>query len=306
MTQQTLPAEGEQKPAAPVAQKPSQPQSIEQVFKNQLTNYESTIVKLISDTGISANKFMEMAYTAVRKTPDLLQCDRASLFGAILAAAELGLMPNTNFGYCYILPYNNKDGKLAQFQIGYQGLIQLMYRVPEVKTVSSERVFSKDEFEYEIFPVKKITKHKPYIPKDEKDSRGFLIATYAVVQLENVPEPLFEITFKAELDKIKSLSKAGNSAYSPYNSGTDVFNWMERKVPIKQIFKTMRKETSPNASKGFEIDDIVAKGGVIKADENGNTQITYVEGFTNKKRSATDRIVNAEDTQIIPEDGAAN
>ena len=173
--------------------------SVAQVFRNELTQYESTIVKLISDTGMKPEKFMEQVYTSIRKTPALLQCDRATLFGSILTAAELGLVPNSPYGLCYIIPYNGT----ATFQLGYQGVIQLMYRVPGVKSISSEVVYAKDEFDYEIFPIKKIKKHKPYIPTGDKDSRGDMIATYAVVIMEGLSEPLFEITFKEDLDKIK-------------------------------------------------------------------------------------------------------
>jgi phage RecT family recombinase len=283
---------------------------MEQVFKSQLTLYEGTIVKLISDTGIKPDKFLEIVYTSVRKNPELLKCDRASLFGSILTAAEYGLAPNTPFGYCYIIPYDDKKTglKLAQFQFGYQGLTQLMYRVPGVKNISTERVFSKDistgGFEYEIFPVKKITKHKPYIPRDEKDSRGTLVATYCVITMEGLSEPLFEIAFKDDLDAIQKISKAGNSNFSPYNAGTDVFNWMQRKVPVKQIFKMMRKETSPLASKAFELEDIIDRGGIIKSDENGNTTITFMEGFGQPKKasSLTQSLHNrAKDIQPEPE-----
>jgi len=99
-----------------VAKKPKE----HEIFRSQLNHYEGTIVKLIQDTGIKPAKFIEMVYTAVRKNPDLLLCDRASLFGAVLTSAELGLIPNTPFGYCYIIPYNdNASGKkIAQFQIG--------------------------------------------------------------------------------------------------------------------------------------------------------------------------------------------
>jgi recombination protein RecT len=282
--------------SAPAAQaKP--PVSIERVFYSQLTQYESTIVKLISDTGIKPEKFMEQVYTSIRKTPALLQCDRASLFGSILTAAELGLVPNSPWGHCYIIPY----GQQAQFQLGYSGCVALMLRIPGVKTVSSEVVYAKDEFDYEIFPVKKITKHKPYIPKDAKDSRGDLVATYAVVVMEGLAEPLFEIVFKEDLDKIKKLSKSANAGSSPYNNGTDVFLWMSRKVPIKQIFKMMRKETAPaSTSSGLALDDILEKGGVLKLDNEGKVQISYTESGT-KAAKGVSRIYQKEASDVKPE-----
>lgn len=292
----------ENKPAqtgssAPATQANKQPVSIERVFYNQLNQYESTIVKLIGDTGIKPEKFIEQVYTSIRKTPALLKCDRASLFGAILTSAELGLVPNSPFGFSYIIPY----GEQASFQIGYQGIIQLMYRVPGVKNVSAEVVYSKDDFDYEIFPIKKINKHKPYIPKDAKDSRGDIIATYAVVLMDGLKEPLFEIIFKEDLDKIKKLSKAANSGSSPYNNGTDIMNWMLKKAPIKQIFKTMRKETAPaSTNSGLALDDILDKGGILRLDEEGKVQISYTEPST-KASKGVSRIYQGAASDIKPE-----
>lgn len=285
---------------AKVQQKPHE------IFKSQLDHYESTIVKLISDTGMKPEKFIEMVYTAVRKQPDLLACDRASLFGAILTAAELGLKPNTIDGFCYIIPYKEKGNPVAQFQIGYQGLLTLMYRNPDVEKIESERVFAKDEFDYEIFPVKRIIKHKPFIPKEKGETRGPLVAVYCTIKLKGIDEKFFEITFKEDLDTVQKLSKAGSSSFSPYNSGADWNNWMQRKVPVKQIYKTMRRESAPvSTQRGIEIDDLIEQGGIFRIDENTKKVVPVIleESQVKLPSRGMDSIINKQSSEAfeIPE-----
>ena len=56
--------------------------------------------------------------------------DPKTILNAALQAAILELPINQNFGFAYIVPYQNKkeNKTLAQFQIGYKGYIQLAIR----------------------------------------------------------------------------------------------------------------------------------------------------------------------------------
>jgi len=271
------------------------------IFRKELDAFEKPIVKLLASYGYSAEKFITVVDNAIRINPDLLNCDRKSLFAGILTAAELGLEPNTPLGLCYLIPYNRKGVKLCQFQLGYQGIISLIYRIPGVETVSSERVFAKDTFEYEIFPVKKISRHIPYMPKDEKDSRGELIAVYAVIKYKDIEKPVFEIVLKEELAKIKKLSQAAGSDYSPYNSGVDVFNWMERKVAIKQIFKMVNKNYDAKTSEAMNLDTLLETGASLTMDEEGKIKIIMPDKQPNMTGSEKIKKIHeeAEDADVV-------
>jgi len=55
-----------------------------QKFEAQMKGYEDTILKLVGNKyGVSADEFAISVMTAVKKSPKLLQCDRASLFAAV-------------------------------------------------------------------------------------------------------------------------------------------------------------------------------------------------------------------------------
>ena len=99
---------------------------------------------------VTADRLARVALTAVRNNPSLQQADAYSLMGSIMQSAQLGLEPNTPLGHCYIIPYRNgKTGETdAQFQMGYQGLIELASRAGV--QVAAHVVDEADEFAYSL------------------------------------------------------------------------------------------------------------------------------------------------------------
>jgi recombination protein RecT len=76
----------------------------------------------------------------------LKSADPISVYNAAVLAATLELPINSNLGFAYIVPYNTrqKDGtykQVAQFQIGYRGLIQLAHRTGQFKTISAAPIY---------------------------------------------------------------------------------------------------------------------------------------------------------------------
>lgn len=236
------------------------------VFQSQLGKYEKTVADLLGNKyGIAPQEFLVKVLNAVKKTPELLKCTPQSLFGSILYFAEIGLPFNTPEGFGYILPYQNKGVSEATPIIGYKGLVEIAYRNPKLKSIRIQSVYQNDEFDYE-YGTSEYIKHKPTKGGD----RGTLIAVYAIAQIEGI-NPLFVVVHKPELDKIQKLSKSGDSKYSPYNNGTDVFNVMQSKVAIKLLFKTLPKTDNDALIKVLEMDNKFdyEKNIKIAATENG-------------------------------------
>ena len=233
-------------------------------FETTLDKYKGAIINLLGKKyGISSEEFMTKVVNAVKKTPELLNCTPQSLFGSILYFAEIGLPFNTPEGFGYILPYKVKGITEATPIIGYKGLIEIAYRNPKMKSIRIQAAYENDEFEYE-YGTQEYIKHKPCMVGD----RGSLIGVYAIAKMEGI-EPLFVVVHKNELDKIQGLSKSGNSNYSPYNNGTDVFNIMQSKVAIKLLFKTLPKVDNDSLIKVLELDN--------KFDYNKGTRIRTTE-----------------------------
>jgi len=235
-------------------------------FENTLDKYKNSIINLLGKKyGISPEEFMVKVVNAVKKTPELLNCTPQSLFGSILYFAEIGLPFNTPEGFGYILPYKTKGNTEATPIIGYKGLIEIAYRNPKMKSIRIQAVYSNDVFEYE-YGTQEFIKHKPCMVGE----RGDLIGVYAIAKMEGI-EPLFVVVHKNELDKIQGLSKSGNSNYSPYNNGTDVFNIMQSKVAIKLLFKTLPKVDNDSLVKVMELDNKFdyGTGTKIRSTEDG-------------------------------------
>ena len=147
-------------------------------FSSTIVNYKATIGKFLNPRyGITPEDFIETCIRAVKENPKLLQCDPKSLFGAVLLSAEVGLKPNTSLQHSFIIPYKGQ----AKFQIGYKGLIEIMYRNPRVKQITARAVFEKDFFEYN-YGLRPDLVHKP-----ARTEKGKLQCVYATCLVDNEP-----------------------------------------------------------------------------------------------------------------------
>lgn len=98
-----------------------------------------TYKKLINNTlgnPKKAERFVAAISSAVAVNPDLQDCDASSIVSAGLLGEALQLSPSPQLGQYYFVPYNTKNGKKAQFQIGYKGYIQLAIRSGQYKKLN--------------------------------------------------------------------------------------------------------------------------------------------------------------------------
>ena len=178
---------------------------------------------------MSVDRLLRLAMTTIRTTPELRQAHPASLLGAVMQAAQLGLEPGL-IGHCYLLPFKNKKKGITevQFIIGYKGMIDLARRSGHIQSIYAHAVYENDEFEYELGLEPKL-KHKPYMDGD----RGQFIGAYAVAHFKDGGYQ-FEFMPKNEIEKRKSRSKAANSKFSPWH--TD-YEEMAKKTVIRHMWK---------------------------------------------------------------------
>ena len=81
--------------------------------------------------------FITSIVSAVNANQALMECTNSSILSAGLLGAALKLSPSPQLGHFYMVPYNDKDrGKVAQFQLGYKGYIQLAIRSGQYKTLN--------------------------------------------------------------------------------------------------------------------------------------------------------------------------
>ena len=177
---------------------------------------------------ITPERFTRMALSALNATPKLKECSQMSFLGALMNAAQLGLEPNTPLGQAYLIPYKNKGQLECQFQIGYKGLIDMVYRNEDIQTVQAQCVYENDTFDYELGLEPKLV-HKPAL----KD-RGELVLVYALWKSKNGGYG-FEVMSKEDIDAhARKFSQSYGSSYSPWKTN---YEEMAKKTVIKKCLK---------------------------------------------------------------------
>lgn len=196
---------------------------------------------------ITSEKMIRVAITAISKTPKLLECDQASLIGAIITASQLGLMPDGVLGEAYLIPFKLKGKMTCQFMIGYRGYISLALRSGQVKSIQSRAVKKSDVFSYE-FGLEPKMQHVPKSGSDE------IIYFYAVIQL-TTGGTLFEVMSAEDVNFIRDKSKA--YAYADKKEDTiwhQHYEEMGKKTVIRRLIKVA--PLSPEMNRAVGLDEL--------------------------------------------------
>lgn len=86
--------------------------------------------------GKNGQRFITAIVSAVSNNSALSECSQSSILSAALLGESLKLSPSPQLGQYYMVPFNSKTGKVAQFQLGYKGYIQLAIRSGQYKKLN--------------------------------------------------------------------------------------------------------------------------------------------------------------------------
>lgn len=86
--------------------------------------------------GKDGQRFITAIVSAVSNNPALSDCSQSSILSAAFLGESLKLSPSPQLGQYYMVPFNSKTGKVAQFQLGYKGYIQLAIRSGQYKKLN--------------------------------------------------------------------------------------------------------------------------------------------------------------------------
>ena len=200
---------------------------------------------------MTPDRLTRIVMTECRKTPALMKCAPESFYGAVLQCAALGLEPGSALGHCYLLPFGNgkdKSGRPnAQLIIGYRGMIDLARRSGQIVSLQAWTVHAQDTFNYQLG----LNPDIEHVPASVAD-RGPVTHVYAVAKLKGGGVQ-FEVMSRAEIEKVRASSKAGNSG--PWSSHWDE---MAKKTVIRRLFKYL--PVSIEAVRAVEIDEKTDRG----------------------------------------------
>lgn len=91
---------------------------------------------------IGGDRFLRLLLNVVSK-PDVMACDKASIYKAMMDVAASGLEPGRR---TYIVPFKNKGVATATVIHDYRGLMELAYRSGMVRDIDAAVVFANDYF----------------------------------------------------------------------------------------------------------------------------------------------------------------
>ena len=196
-------------------------------MKEYISSMKNEIAKALPSV-ITPERFTRMALTAVSNNPQLEQCTPKSFLASMMAAAQLGLEPNTPLGQSYLIAYRNHGNLECQFQLGYKGLLDLAWRSGEIVSIYAETVYENDEFHYNLG----LSPDLVHIPATE--NRGNPIFYYAVFKTKAGGCGFKVMSIEDIRAHAKKYSKASGSSYSPWSTN---FDEMAKKTVLKALLK---------------------------------------------------------------------
>lgn len=180
--------------------------------------------------GLSHDRFARVATTAIKRNPELVQCEVGSLISSIHRCAQLGLEPNTDLQHAWLLPFRKNKGKRnetveVQFIMGYRGMLSLAMRSDRIASVEARAVRENDEWRYAYGTGDDAGVYHVPALKD----RGEIVCFYVVVKYTNGGF-YYNVVDLDTIQKHRDQSQTGSRNFGPW---ADHFEAMGCKTAIR-------------------------------------------------------------------------
>jgi len=231
--------------------------------------------------GVEAVQLVRDALTCLRTIKKLDQCEAASVLGALMTCAQLGLRPGV-LGQAWPVPFwDSKAGPInertnkprggyrAQLVIGYQGLVELAHRSGRVASLIARTVHASDVFEVD-YGLSDNLIHKPNM----NGNRGEPIAYYAIVKFTNGGHAFYVMSHPEMLAYRDQYASTKTKEGYVFGVWKDNFEAMAHKTCVRQLAKWMPK--SAELASAIAADEGVRVDLSPEADPESST--AYVSG----------------------------
>jgi len=231
--------------------------------------------------GKDGTKFISAVVSAVNNNPALQECTNQSILSAALLGQSLNLSPSPQLGQYYMVPFNDKNkGKVAQFQLGYKGYIQLAIRSGQYKKLNVLAIKEGELIRFD--PLNEEIEVK-LIDDEEAREQAETIGYYAMFEYTN--------GFKKAMYWSKKKMEAHALKYSKGYAAKKGFTFWEKDFD-GMAFKTMlRQLISKWGIMSIEM-QMALDGDMTVINEDGTK--TYVEN--------DDSIIEAQVTEVDQEE----
>ena len=182
--------------------------------------------------GKDGQRFISAIVSATTTNPALQECSNPSILSAALLGESLKLSPSPQLGHYYLVPYNDKNGKVAQFQLGYKGYIQLAIRSGQYKKLN---VMAIKEGELEYFdPLNEDIKINLMVDNWDAREAAPTIGYYAFFELVNGFRKAIYWS-KAQMESHATKYSPGYRAKKGYTFWEKDFDQMAYKTMLRQL-----------------------------------------------------------------------
>ena len=254
------------------AKRPAQPKFSVVV---QSEGYKNLINNTLGDPKRAAG-FITAITSAVATNPALTDCDPGTILSAGLLGETLQLSPSPQLGQYYLVPF--KDSKLgrkvAQFQLGYKGYIQLAIRSGQYKKLNAMAIKEGELIRYD--PLNEEIEVQ-LIEDDAEREAAPTIGYYAMFEYLNG----FRKVIYWSKDKMKSHAlqySQGYRAKKGYTFWEKDFDSMAIKTMLRQLISKWGI-MSIDFQKAYEADMGVLRPGTDKIEYVDNEEFSVEEDF---------------------------
>jgi phage RecT family recombinase len=197
---------------------------------------------------LGEERLCALAMSMYNKDSKLRQCSPESFLRAIYKASQLGLDPTGIGNQGHIVAYKGE----AQFIRGWGGVVTMAAR--RGINIDTFAVYEGDEFEVARY----VNEGGYYLglhhveKRDNPDEIGEVRAAYAVANCKEWLQPMIEVVWKHDIEKIRRNSASPNSPawkgwYSEMARKTAV-NRLSKRLPLFVEVKTTRDESNGSFS----------------------------------------------------------
>lgn len=207
----------------------------------QSDTYKNLINQTLGDKD-RATRFIASISSAVATNQDLQQCDAGTILSGALLGESLNLSPSPQLGQYYLVPFNKKTGKkdetgqeiyvkVAQFQLGYKGYIQLAIRSGQYKKLNVLAIKKGELVKYDPLNEEiEVNLIDDEIERENAETIGY----YAMFEYTNGFRKSMYWS-KSKMEKHALKYSKGYSAHKGYTYWEKDFDGMAYKTMLRQL-----------------------------------------------------------------------
>lgn len=182
--------------------------------------------------GKNGPRFISSIVSAVNANSQLQQCTNQSILSGALLGESLNLSPSPQLGQYYLVPFNDREkGKVAQFQLGYKGYIQLAIRSGQYKKLNVLAIKEGELIRFD--PLNEEIEVK-LIEDEEEREQAETVGYYAMFQYTNgFKKAIYWSKKKMEAHAMKY--SMGYRAKKGYTFWEKDFDGMAYKTMLRQL-----------------------------------------------------------------------